>query len=128
MKRVHLANRLVPLLSRLLTCGCSGGEVGIITPNRYACLNHHRRSICDNGRSITLGKIEARVLTSLNERLVSSEAVAEVVKVCAEKMNRRNRDQHTQVRSDQKGLAKIEKAVAGIITTIEDGMYESPDG
>lgn len=62
MKRVHLANRPVHLLSGLLTCGCCGGKIGIITPNRYACLNHHRRGTCDNGRTITCDKIEARVL------------------------------------------------------------------
>lgn len=34
MKRVHLANRPVHLLSGLLTCGCCGGKYGIITPGR----------------------------------------------------------------------------------------------
>ncbi|HEY0124961.1 MAG TPA: recombinase family protein [Rhizobium sp.] len=124
MKRVHLANRPVHLLSGLLTCGCCGGKVGIITPNRYACLNHHRRGTCDNGRSITRDKIEAYVLIGLKERLVSSEAVAEAVKAYAEEMNRLNRDRRAQVQTDQKALAKIEKAIAGIITAIEDGMYQ----
>ncbi|MEP7456311.1 hypothetical protein [Phyllobacterium sp. SB3] len=41
------------------------GKIGIITPNRYACLNHHRRGTCDNGRSITRDKIEARGCCSL---------------------------------------------------------------
>ncbi|WP_226951361.1 zinc ribbon domain-containing protein [Rhizobium terrae] len=124
MKRAHLANRPVHLLSGLLTCGCCGGKVGIITPNRYAGLNHHRRGTCDNGRSITRDKIEARVLTGLKERLVSSEAVAEVVKAYAEEMNRLNRDRRVQAQTDQKSLAKIEKAIAGIIAAIENGMYQ----
>ncbi|SOC92277.1 Site-specific DNA recombinase [Rhizobium sp. AN5] len=124
MKRVHLANRPVHLLSGLLTCGCCGGKIGIITPNRYACLNHHRRGTCDNGRSIIRDKIEDRVLTGLKERLVSSEAVSEAVKAYAEEMNRLNRDRRVQVRTDQKALAKIEKAIAGIIAAIEDGMYQ----
>ncbi|WP_200883986.1 zinc ribbon domain-containing protein [Rhizobium sp. YS-1r] len=124
MKRVHLANGPVHLLSGLLTCGCCGGKVGIITPNRYACLNHHRRGTCDNGRSITRDKIEARVLTGLKERLMSSEAVAEAVRAYAEEMNRLNRDRRAQAATDQKVLAKIEKAIAGIIAAIEDGMYQ----
>ena len=33
----------VSLLTGLLTCGCCGGKFGIVTPSRYACLNHHRR-------------------------------------------------------------------------------------
>ncbi|MCD4512201.1 recombinase family protein [Brucella pseudogrignonensis] len=124
MKRVHLANRPVHLLSGLLTCGCCGGKVGIITPNRYACLNHHRRGTCDNGRSITRQNIEARVLTGVKERLVSSDTVAEAVLAYAEEMNRLNRDQRAQASTDQKTLAKIEKAIAGIIAAIEDGMYQ----
>ncbi|NKW82587.1 recombinase family protein [Ochrobactrum pecoris] len=124
MKRVHLANRPVHLLSGRLTCGCCGGKIGIITPNRYACLNHHRRGTCDNGRSITRDKIEARVLTGLKERLVSSEAVAEAVKAYTEEMNQLNRDRRTQAQTDRKALAKIEKAIAGIIAAIEDGMYQ----
>ncbi|WP_425646815.1 recombinase family protein [Agrobacterium leguminum] len=124
MKRVHLANRPVHLLSGLLNCGCCGGKVGIITPNRYACLNHHRRGTCDNGRSITRQNIEARVLTGIKERLVSSDTVAEAVRAYAEEMNRLNRDQRAQASTDQKSLAKIEKAIAGIIAAIEDGMYQ----
>ncbi|MGN7774373.1 recombinase zinc beta ribbon domain-containing protein [Phyllobacterium sp. 22552] len=95
MKRVRQTGRPVHLLSGLLTCGCCGGKIGIITPNRYACLNHHRRGTCDNGRTITRDKIEARVLTGLKERLVSSEAVAEAVKAYVEEMNRLNRDRRT---------------------------------
>ena len=124
MKRVHLANRPVRLLSGLLTCGCCGGKYGIVTPNRYACLNHHRRGACDNGRSITGDKLELRVLAGLKEKLVSSEAVAEAVKAYAEEMNRLNRDRRAQAESDRKALAKIEKSIAGIIAAIEDGMYQ----
>jgi len=84
MKRVHLANRPVHLLSGLLICGCCGGKIGIITPNRYACLNRHRPGTCDNGRSITRDKIEARVLNGLKERLASSDAVVEALKAYAQ--------------------------------------------
>jgi hypothetical protein len=71
-----------------------------------------------------LDKIEARVLTGLKERLVSSEAVAEAVRAYAEEMNRLNRDRRVQATTDQKALAQIEKAIAGIIAAIEDGMYQ----
>jgi len=124
MKRVHLANRPVSLLSGLLTCGCCGGKIGIITPNRYACLNHHRRGTCDNNRTITRQNIETRVLTGLKERLVSSEAVQQAVRAYAEEMNKLNRDKRAQAATDQKTLAKVEKAIAGIIAAIEDGMYQ----
>ncbi len=123
-KRLHLANRPVSLLSGLLTCGRCGGRYGIITPGRYACLNHHRRGTCDNNRTITRDKIEARVLSGLKERLVSSEAVAEAVRAYAEEINRLNSDRRAQTNADQKALARIDKAVAGIMAAIEDGMYQ----
>jgi seryl-tRNA synthetase len=71
-----------------------------------------------------LDKIEARVLTGLKERLVSSEAVAEAVRAYEEEMNRLNRGRRVQATTDQKALAQIEKAIAGIMAAIEDGMYQ----
>ena len=123
-KRLHLANRPAALLSGLLTCGCCGGKIGILTPNRYGCLNHHRRGTCDNNRTITREKIEARVLAGLKDRLVSSEAVAEAVRAYAEEMNRLNHDRRAQAETDRRVLQKIERAIAGIMAAIEDGLYQ----
>ncbi|WP_246667066.1 recombinase family protein [Agrobacterium sp. T29] len=92
MKRARQAKRPVHLLSGLLTCGCCGGKYGIITLNRYACLNHHRRGTCDNCRTIKGDVIEARVLAGLKDKLVSSEAVAEAVRAYVEEMNQLHRD------------------------------------
>ncbi len=64
------------------------------------------------------------MLTGLKERLVSSEAVAEAVKAYTEEMNQLNRDRRAQTQTDRKALAKVEKAIAGIIAAIEDGMYQ----
>jgi site-specific DNA recombinase len=124
MKRVRLTGRPVSLLSGLLTCGCCGGKVGIITPNRYACLNHHRRGTCDNKRTITRQNIEARVLSGLKEKMVSSKAVAEAIRSYAAEMNRLNHDRRAQAATDEKTLAKVERAITGIIAAIEDGMYQ----
>lgn len=57
---------------------------------------HRTRGTCDNNRTITRDKIGARVLSGLNEKLVSSEAVAEAIRAYAEEMNRLNRDRRTQ--------------------------------
>ncbi|CCD86220.1 Recombinase [Bradyrhizobium sp. ORS 285] len=123
-KRLHLANRPVSLLSGLLTCGCCRGKIGILTPNRYGCLNHHRRGNCANNRTIMREKIEARVLAGLKDRLVSSKAVAEAVRAYAEEMNRLNHDRRARAETDHRALQKIERAVAGIMAAIEDGLYQ----
>lgn len=60
----------------------------------------------------------------LAERLVSPGKMQAAVAAYAEYINRENRQQRTQVEADAKALAKIDKAVAGIMAAIEDGLYQ----
>ena len=64
--------------------------------NRYGCLNHFRKGICDNGRTIRRDDIERRVLAGLTEKMVSPEAVAEAVRVYAEETNRQNHERRAE--------------------------------
>lgn len=123
-KRLHAARRPASLLSGLLSCGCCGGKYGLILRDRFGCLNHHRRGTCNNNRTIVRARIEERVLSGLKDRLVSAESVAEAVRAYAEEMNRLNRERRAQAEADRKALEKIERAIAGIIAAIEDGMYQ----
>ncbi len=108
----------------MLSCGCCQGKYGIISRDRYGCLNHYRRGSCSNLCTIQRAVIEERVLAGLTERLVSAEAVAEAVRAHHEMMNRENHARRAQAETDRKALAKIERAIAGIMAAIEDGMYE----
>lgn len=111
------------LPTRTSTTGNLGGY-GVITKQRYGCLNHHRRVSCSNGRTIQRVFIEERVLAGLSERVVSAEAVAEAVRAYHEEMNRQNQAHRAQAEADRKALAKIERAIAGIIAAVEDGLYQ----
>jgi vacuolar-type H+-ATPase subunit E/Vma4 len=64
------------------------------------------------------------VLAGLTEQLVSAEAVAEAVRAYHEEMNRQNQARRAQAEVDRKALAKIERAIAGIIAAVEDGLYQ----
>ncbi|WP_202033024.1 hypothetical protein [Rhizobium rhizogenes] len=55
---------------------------------------------------------------------MSAEAVAEAVRAYAEETNRLNHDRRAQAATDQKALQKVERAIAGIMAAIEDGMYQ----
>jgi hypothetical protein len=123
-KRFNMARRPVYLLSGLLTCGCCQGKYGIIMNDRYGCLNHHRRGTCDNSRTVRRSVIEGRVLSGLTDRLVSAEAVTEAVRAYHNEVKRQNRARRTQIDADRRALAKIERAVEGIMAAIEDGMYQ----
>jgi hypothetical protein len=50
------------LLSGLLICGCCGGKYGV--NDRYGCVGHFRKGMCDNGRTIRRDDIERRVLAA----------------------------------------------------------------
>ena len=60
----------------------------------------------------------------LRDRLISGRAVEETVRAFAEEMNRLNRARRAEGEQDRRALDKIEKAIAGIIAAIEDGMYQ----
>jgi len=68
--------------------------------------------------------IEERILAGLTEKLVSAENVAEAVRAYAEELNQQNRERRAQTDIDRKALDKIERGIAGIMSAIEDGMYQ----
>ncbi len=123
-ERLNRLRRPAFLLSGLLTCGCCGGKYGIVVNDRYGCLGHFRKGICDNGRTIRRDDIECRVLAGLTDKLVSPEAVAVAVRAYAEETNRQNHQRRAQVEADFRSLEKIERGRKGIMDAIEDGMYQ----
>jgi site-specific DNA recombinase len=123
-QRMHTQRRPAYLLSGLLECGVCGGKFGIVVHDRYGCLNHHRRHVCDNSRTIKRDKLEERALAGLTERLVSPERVQKAVAAYVEYTNRENRERQIQAEADRRAFDKIERGIAGIMATIEDGMYQ----
>jgi hypothetical protein len=120
--RLNRLRRPAFLLSGLLTCGGCGGKYGIVVNDRYGCLGHFRKGVCDNGRTIRRDDIERRVLAGLTDKLVSPEAVA--VRAYAEETNRQNHERRAQVEASRRALEKIERGIKGILDAIEDGMYQ----
>src|SRR6266436_9847203 len=124
-ERLNRLRRPAFLLSGLLTCGCCGGKYGIVVNDRYGCLGHFRKGMCDNGRTIRRDDIERRVLAGLTDKLVSPEAVAVAVRAYAQETNRQNQERRAQAEASRRALVKIEKGIKGILDAIEDGMYQS---
>lgn len=56
--------------------------------------------------------------------LVSAKAVAEAVRAYHQEMNRRNHERRAQTDANRLAIPKIERAINGIMTAIEDGMYQ----
>jgi site-specific DNA recombinase len=123
-ERLNRLRRPAFLLSGLLTCGCCGGKYGIVVNDRYGCLSHFRKGICDNARTVRRDDIERRVLAGLTDKLVSPEAVAVAVRAYAEETNRQNHERRAQAEASRRALEKIERSIKGIMDAIEDGMYQ----
>jgi site-specific DNA recombinase len=120
---LNRAHRRQHLLSGLLECGCCGGRYIIIVPERYGCSTRRSKGTCDNRLMIDRQEIERRVLAGLKDRLMAPELVdafiteyrAEIRQVAAASVSRRS--------SLSRGLADVDRKIAGILHAIEDGNY-----
>ncbi len=111
------------LLSGLLECGTCGGTYTVVVGDRYGCVGHHRRKTCTNNRTIRREQLERRALTGIAYRLVSAEKIEAAVAAYASHINRQNRERRIQAEVDRRGVARVERAIAGIMAAIEDGLY-----
>lgn len=123
-RALHGKRRPAYLLSGLLECGLCGGPYAIVVHDRYGCTGHHRKRSCTNGRTIKRELLERRALAGIAERLVSADKVKAAVAAYANHINRENRERRVQADADTHALAKIDRAVAGIMAAIEDGLYQ----
>lgn len=118
------ARRPAYLLSGLLECGVCGSPYAIVVGDRYGCVGRHRSHSCTNGRTIRRAELERRALSGIAERLVSVDKIDEAVAAYAARINRENRERRVQADSDVRALAKVDRAVAGMMAAIEDGLYQ----
>lgn len=123
-RALHGARRPAYLLSGLLECGVCGGTYAIVVGDRYGCVGRHRSRTCTNSRTIRRDELEHRALAGIADRLVSADKIEAAVAAYANHINRENRERRFQADADTRALAKIDKAVAGIMAAIEDGLYQ----
>jgi len=70
---IDLCHRPKRLLSGLCTCGVYGGAFTVIGTNRMGCSTNRDRGTCDNGRTISVPRLENRVLGGLAQALEAPE-------------------------------------------------------
>jgi hypothetical protein len=96
----------------------------VVVGDRDGCVGHHRSRTCSNGRTIKRAELERRALAGIADRLVSADKVEAAVAAYAAHINRENRERRIQAEVDARALTKIERAIAGIMAAIEDGLYQ----
>src|SRR3546814_12735077 len=89
--------------------------------DRYGCLNHYRRSTCDNNRTVARRVIERRALTCLQDKLVSAAAVALAVRAYVEQTNRPNQERRLKTEVDWPPPEQNERALQGIMRAMAHG-------
>jgi site-specific DNA recombinase len=110
------------LFSHLLKCGCCGGGMSIVAPNRYGCSTARNKGTCDNRITMSETDIEQRVLSALQTRLMDP-ALCEVF--CEEYTRHLNttRIAHNAARAQyERDLEKVERGIKKLIQSIKDGV------
>ena len=120
--RLNCLHRPETLFSGLIHCGVCGGPYSLRGQDRNACSAHVANGSCTNNRTIARTDLEERVLTGLKERMMAPEMAAEAMRAYAEETNRLNREQRAKGDGWRIELTKVEKAIAGMIASIEDGL------
>jgi site-specific DNA recombinase len=119
--RLNRTHRPKSLLSGLLFCGCCGGSFSLRGQGRFACSTHIDNNSCSNSRTISRDLIEARVLDGLRDKLMAPEIAAEAVRAYVEETNRLNHQRRAVGAADKTELAKIVKAIDGLVEIAMEG-------
>uniref|UniRef100_UPI002889EC7E recombinase family protein n=1 Tax=Sphingobium sp. WCS2017Hpa-17 TaxID=3073638 RepID=UPI002889EC7E len=112
------------LLSGLIECGVCGRQMAIIVEDRYGCPNKYRRGTCTNNRTIRRGFIEDRALKGLSYRLISDASVKEAVEAFGREIETADQERKSRAAASIRDLSKLDRAISGILSAIEDGMYQ----
>lgn len=123
-RALHDARRPAYLLSGLLECGVCGERYAIVVTERYGCVGRYRRGTCTNNRTIKRAELERRALAGIADKLVSADKIEAAVAAYAAHIDQENRERRVQADADTRALAKTERAIAGLMTAIEDGLYQ----
>ncbi len=120
--RLAAARRPAWLLAGLVRCGLCQGPLTVMgAGGRLGCANHVERGICGNKRSVLRGKLEARVLVGLKERLLAPELVEEFVRSFVAEVNAANRERGTRQATLQAQAGKLARQVRTLLDLIKDG-------
>lgn len=109
---VHKQRRPKHILSGLARCADCGGAYTVISRDRWGCGNHKAGGTCGNARRIATDRLEERVLSGLQQKLLAPDVVAAVVK--------RYHDARTREQAKMAdGVANAERRVADLRAEIE---------
>jgi DNA invertase Pin-like site-specific DNA recombinase len=118
--------RPLTLLSGLIMCGVCGGTVARRGNNRLACVAHINGKGCSNASAVRGDSLETRVLVGLKDQMMAPDMMADAMRAFIEESNHLNQQRRASEGADRQRLEKARKAIASIVSAIEDGGYSRP--
>ena len=110
----HMTRKPPRLLSGLLRCGCCGGALHIVRDDRAQCIEA-RSGVCSNKRMVSMGDVEARVISAVRNRLLSPELVERALTAAREEMARLREDENKKRRVLEKELQDISRELQAML-------------
>ena len=121
---LNAAHRPRFLLSGRMRCGCCGGGYTIIGKDRYGCATRRQKGTCDNARTITRQEIEGRVLDGPQGAAARPRSRGRVHRAVQDEVGAGAHEPQDGAQPHDQKLAEVERKIGGILTAIEDGMYD----
>jgi hypothetical protein len=97
--------------------------MAITAVSRYGCSTRRSKGTCKNQVTVPREQIERRVLSGLKEKLVAPHLVEEFIREFFEETKRLRLEARRSSRQDQDKLLKVERSIAAIIKSVEDGAW-----
>ncbi len=72
------------LLSGLLKCGCCGSGYVVVGRDKrgtvLGCSRHRETGLCDNGRTLSMARVEAKIISAIETELAAPDVIEEYVR------------------------------------------------
>ena len=118
---LHQRRKPRRLLSGLLVCGACGGSYTVIGEERVGCATRREKGTCSNSKTMSVRKLEERVLTGLKERLLAPELLAEFAAEYQRELKRLRTEMLRNRAAVQNSLSETNRRIDRIVSAIEHG-------
>jgi site-specific DNA recombinase len=120
---VELRYRPKRLFSGLCSCGVCGGAFTVIGMDRMGCSAHRDRGTCNNPRTITVPKLENRILNGLIEALNAPKYADVYEREFRKVFHELALQEEVERDSDAERGVELDRKIGAVVSAIEAGGH-----